>query len=230
MRGPGTRAPHEWAHRGGGRKLLDLSALGSILCSHSLVLSTSIYLLVCVVAWAMSRMWKDRAQRSLAAKLLSIHGGGRCVGPQRPCCHWGAFTGGSVMSALLLPAFPQASFCGQSAPMGKQRAHYVSVPQAGLRGVRCHSTWPAVTPDPQRSKKCPHSVLNAHRSPAATCGLETQWSSLRLSCLSVAVWMIGQDLNQGHLSFHIQNSLSCDCCVCKHGSTGAGRSFRARWC
>lgn len=100
---------------------LIFSALGSILlCSHSLALSTSIYLLGLWRGPGPVEDVEDRAQRSLAAELLSIYGGGkRSAGPQRLRCQ-PPFTGGSsAVSAPPLPAFPQASLGGQSAPMGK---------------------------------------------------------------------------------------------------------------
>lgn len=120
MRGPRTRAHYEWAHRGRGRKLLDLSALGSILlCSHSLVLSTSIYLLGVWHGPGPFKDMKDRAQKSLAAKLLSIHGGGRQGAGSRSLTVSRRSLGGLPCQPPLPPAFPQPCLAEQSAPVGE---------------------------------------------------------------------------------------------------------------
>lgn len=75
------------------RKLLDLSALSSILLSsHSLELSTGIYLLGMWHVLDPVEDMEGSTQRSFAGNPLSIHGGGRVLGSVVPLSvgsHWG---------------------------------------------------------------------------------------------------------------------------------------------
>lgn len=137
MRGKGTHAPYEWAHRGGGRNLLDLSALGSVLLScHSLGLSTSTYLLGVWQGLGLAEDVEARVQRSLAVNLLSIHegGGGRSAGPQQPCCER-AFSGGLLCLTFCLLSHG-LSYVGRRHPW--EGGGNINCPQVWFED-RCHS-------------------------------------------------------------------------------------------
>lgn len=91
---------------------------------HSLALATSIYLLGVWRGPGPFKDVKDRAQKSLAAKLLSIHGGGRqgAGGPGPAASLSAGVHGGrrgAVVLAALPPAFPQPRLAGRSAPVAE---------------------------------------------------------------------------------------------------------------